>query len=1021
MSESFNLRKLVPAIVGEPILKLLGSTEHTAFAAIAANQPFPDQEIQIGGMKFGVDRAVMISPEAGVSATFGIHSMDPIMGIYSSSDSLLDALRYRDADRIGLSVPIQPGQRLLVFRWDYAVSGSVSGTHPIGGVGSVRLGVQGAQGSSFSVICRVNKDEGARDAVTRTLKSLRLPRLIDSADDLVEGVVTIAEIEGSIAASVAATIGYDFNFLREVKGGGLQGDIGLKVVAGLQATVGFETSGRYLLAVERTGAATVRMQLFKLSHHGWNFGMNFSARVQGTVGVLPGQADDLVSAIFGTHALQVMKELEKWTDPNVPLSKLVVGLTEEHAAELINKAGVEVAELIKRLGAWRNLTGRIQAVLWKVIDGIDKTQKNDLLNILEALATDDEEARRAIIVSLLERADLLDSPIGAILEAAAEHGLLSLLDSIDVVGDLAQSILTIFDGDVLVNLKSYIEKALDLMAMLENPDPAGISDWLMGRLAAFLDSDLVAGRLNDEKLNELRKAAHTILMKRQDIYAKIREALEREYTFDLAVRIEKSTGKTALIDATFDTSKPEAVEALRQAFRKANYDAVLLGAPGISANKAELSHGIKRTSLIEVQFPFYNTSKSSLTEAMAKVRAAEDCGRVLFYEVEASDTNIVKNRMVGQLWCSMAFSVRPGPGVRLGGSPKAALGYRRSLVAENATISDLQTLLGPFVDHYLFGKFGGASSSFETWLATVDDEVESVVGNGPNEFGDVLLSQEVTLPGAALLAWFEPRSKQRLREESNMISRRLQRTFSRALHDSYFSDISKYENYNTAWPLLAWCAIQPSTSVKIVNGKPVEDGKEVIWDVFDESLISTMLRQDSTIIALSELVANARRRLLACGRNKTANFYGPDAVAKCLAEAESKSGKILFRSLMGAEADMITAFENSLAKASEAATTTGTNPAAAIGALAEATASLMRTFHARLRSVFETPALRSMSGLMLFEASTVLDPALTDTNPSAMLSLTVLKEERNYEHVKYLTGELPPVAEIALSERLVAG
>ena len=1019
MSESFNLKELVPAIVSNPILKLLESTENTAFAAITANQPFPDREIHVGGMKFCTDREVIISPEAGVSATFGIHAMDPIMGLYHSSDSLVDALQYRDAGRIGLSVPIQPGQRLLLLRWDYDISGNVSGMHPIGGVGSVRFGVQGAQGSSFSVVCRVGKDDGARDAVTRTLKSWCLPRLIKSADDLMEGAVIIAEVEGSIAASVAATIGYDFNFLREVKGGGLQGDIGLKVVAGLQATVGFETSGRYLLAVERTGATTVRVQLFKMSHRGWNFGLNLAAKVQGNFQVLPEQADDLVASVFGTHALQVMKELEKWTDPSVPLSSLVVGLTEKHASELINKAGVAAAELVKRLGAWRNLTGRVQAVLWKVMDGINKTQESDLIKILEALATDNEETRRTIIAKLLERADLLDSPIGAILEAAAERGLLSLLDRNAAVGDLAQSLINILDGDVLVNLKSYIEKALDLTAMLENPDPAKISDWLMGRLAAFLDSELVAGRLNNEKLNEVRKAAHTILAKRQEIYARIREALEREYTFDLAARIEKSTEKTALIDATFDTSKPEAVEALHQVFRKANYGAVLLGAPGVSANKAELSHGIKRTSSIDIQFPFYNTGKINFTDAMAKVRVAEDCGRVLFYEVEASDTKTVKNRMTSQLWSSMALSVRPGPGVRLG-DPKATLGYRRSLVAVDATISDMQTLLGPFVDRYLSGKFGDVSPSFETWLAAVDNEVESAVGNGPNEFGDVLLSQELTLPGSALLAWFEPRSKQRLREESNAISLRLQRALSRALLDSYFADVKNYENLDTAWTLLAWCAIQPSTSVRIVNGKPVEDGKDVIWNFPDKSLISLMLRQSSTIVALGELVANARRRLLARGRNKTADFYGPDAVAKCCAAAQSGIGEHLFRSLMVSEAEMVTAAASSLAKASEAAATVGTNPAAAIGALAEAEASLMRTFHAKLSSVFETSALRPMAGLMLLEASAALDPALAGRNPSAMLALTILKEQRTYKPANYLAGELPPASEIALSERLVA-
>ena len=1042
MSETFKFKELATAIGGKSVLTLLDSGNMEIVKAVADNKPFPDGEFKVGGLQFGVNREVKkILPRTGASITFGADLTVPVIGLYKNPDSLISDLAFQDARRVGLTISTRPDERLLLFKWKYNVAGSVSGTHPIGAFGTLKAAGGGTRGSAFCVVCRVGKSEGACDAVRRTIGAFRLPRFVGKAGDMAEGSMIIAEVEGGIAAELAATVGYDFSFLREVKNGGLQGDIGLKVVAGLQAKIGFEASGRYILAVERTGDVTVRVRLFEMSHSVWDFGYGLAAKAQCSFDLLPAGCDDLVAAIFGTHGLQVMKELERWTDPDVPLTDLIVGITSEQAAELIGKAGVKAVELVKRLGEWKNLTDSVKAALWKSIDTINKAQNDELINTLKGLATGDDAALKAAIAGLLERTGLAGSPIGEILEAAAGHGLRSLLDRVDIVRDIARKLLVILDGDVMANLKSYINDALDLTAMLENPDQEKMSDWLIGRLAAFLDTKTISGKLNDAKLKELRAAANTILEKRQNIYDKIREALEQKYTFDLAARFDKSTEKTALIDATFDTSRPEAVKALKQVLRKAKYDAILLGGtPGVSTNMAELSHGVRRSSSIAVQFPFYNTTKTSFTEAMAKVRAKEDCGRVLFYETDASDTVAVKNRMTSQLWSSMSFHANPGLGVRIGDA-KAQIGYRRSLISVNAKMSDMLALLKPFVDRYMKDIFAGEGQSLETYLIALGAAIDEIDDNGPNKFGDVLLSQEVTLPGSALLAWFNCTNKM-LPEAKKKVSLRLQRELSRALYDSYFADVNNYRNIIPAQTLLAWCAIQPSTEVILDHDrlKEKEKSEKVFWNYKEPHILEAMLRRDSTISELGVMVADARSRLEAQGKKEltaAAEHYKGNAVQNCLNAALSSYGKTVLDSLFFSEAEMVSAVCKSLEKISDAVSKAGVKPGDAIKGFAEAMADLMKTFHSKLKSVFETKALKSMAGslllnvstelsrsitdLLLLETSKDLDSELDDSRLEARLELTVLKEQRTYDPKKYLEGQNPPLDEIVLRKQFGGG
>ena len=95
-------------------------------------------------------------------------------------------------------------------------------------------------------------------------------------------------------------------------------------------------------------------------------------------------------------------------------------------------------------------------------------------------------------------------------------------------------------------------------------------------------------------------------------------------------------------------------------------------------------------------------------------------------------------------------------------------------------------------------------------------------------------------------------------------------------------------------------------------------------------------------------------------------------------------------------------------------------PLEAIERLAAFGADITDTFHRKLSSIYGADALRSLGGAVLLEAARVLDGSLSALRPRAMLSLTVLREQRRFQLPDFLAGKHPEEAEIALKQRLVS-
>ena len=63
--------------------------------------------------------------------------------------------------------------------------------------------------------------------------------------------------------------------------------------------------------------------------------------------------------------------------------------------------------------------------------------------------------------------------------------------------------------------------------------------------------------------------------------------------------------------------------------------------------------------------------------------------------------------------------------------------------------AELEAITRPFINQYMAAQFADGTS-LGTWYAELDRTVEGILANGPDEFGDVLATMEVTMPGETL-------------------------------------------------------------------------------------------------------------------------------------------------------------------------------------------------------------------------------------------------------------------------------
>src|SRR5262249_54791009 len=199
--------------------------------------------------------------------------------------------------------------------WGYDVQAALNGKVQLALGASVKFGADGATEGLFAVVRAFAAEPKARSAIADTIQSWRLPRQIERADSLAPGTWVIAEVDGRIAATIGAQLGYDFNWIRNVQLQGLSGDVGLKIQAAAEVALSFSVSGKYAVIVGRESLdparEVLRVRLHKISQNGLGFALNASLGVERTTGkLLPKKLDQFVAGILGIHGQQILQELE---------------------------------------------------------------------------------------------------------------------------------------------------------------------------------------------------------------------------------------------------------------------------------------------------------------------------------------------------------------------------------------------------------------------------------------------------------------------------------------------------------------------------------------------------------------------------------------------------------------------------------------------------------------------------------------------------------------------------------------
>src|SRR5712692_1173774 len=420
-------------------------------------------------------------------------------------------------------------------------------------------------------------------------------------------------------------------------------------------------------------------------------------------------------------------------------------------------------------------------------------------------------------------------------------------------------------------------------------------------------------------------------------------------------------------------------------------DLLVQQAQGVTLNLATLSHEIQRTTTVQLNMPYFSFDSAHVNDSLATITAEEDWGRVLVYELNASDSVTVKNRYRSDLSVLASLQVRNG---QLEMTPDSAksIAYQSRQVKKGMNLADFEHRVTPFIHEYLPGLFSGNESSLQTFYIDLDRTVENVLHNGTNQFGDVALAMQVSVPSSVLGSWFIRRSEDRLKRDSATLSLALQANLRALLPFCYFQDVSRLRSNPTAAALLVWAAMPVSTAIDFQDGqiRRFNTDSDVFWDFPDIDL-----------------------------RRAVAEFFTAQQATTFQNVTLSGMGDTLLQSLLFSEAEIIRGATAALKDVNGMLDSVATAPTKAINRFADCGADLTDTFNHKLSGVYGDDALRTLSSMVLLEASRAIDPDLNTQPPQAMLNILTFQNGHAFDLNDFIAGAMPSKNQIAVAQTLV--
>jgi hypothetical protein len=780
--------------------------------------------------------------------------------------------------------------------------------------------------------------------------------------------------------------------------------------------------------------------MFKLSRKGLNAGQNVKIDVTGIDTLSPDNVDDFVSAVFGVHGAQItsaLQRLDEWTDPEADVSKLVGGLARDKALELLKRVtsgggggdGSESSfetqrnKLVGALGQLDKLPAAVRAELLGMLPDLTGENDSKLRKALELLGSADSDVQKQALADLLGQPAFASTPIGRIVVSLGERGLLALLDRLPDVRRVSSSVLSILDGGVVQRLQQFVAERLSLGKVLDartESDFNGLDSFLVGRLSSFFGKSI---QFSD--LEEVRQSIHLVLKKRVEIYDKVRKALHSRYGLDLTETWQRAQARTALLDVVFDTSNDQGRALLASVVRDAEFDLLMTApCPAVEIHTAVLTHELTRKTVVDVSLPYFSSHTESFNTSMARVSAEDEGGRVLMYDATGEDVVAVRNKFRSSLSVSIAAAVPPAAkaamrDLRIHSTDGSTWSYTFRHGRNGMRRAELESITRPFINQYMAAQFADGTS-LGMWYAELDRTVEGILANGPDEFGDVLATMEVTMPAETLQAWMLPVAD--VSQAAKRVSKAIQAALRKVLPFYYLTDVSRLHNLSSTAALLGWASIRPSNDVTVQNDQLVFDaGKQVFWDHLDGELRQRMVLNSITRQNLQARLAPLRLRLEEAGMHRDVPFYDDSQVLSLLSTAAG-AGDELLRGLLTFESTIAVKAADALGDIQGFLVAASSSPSKAIARLAEFAAEITTAFNKLAgNSVFAGVSFRAVSQTVFAEASRALDPGLL-APPRAMLALWVLKPEpdRTFRIADFLDGAIPPDRDVALAQHLVS-
>ena len=405
----------------------------------------------------------------------------------------------------------------------------------------------------------------------------------------------------------------------------------------------------------------------------------------------------------------------------------VAGLGTDEIKSIYERGRQRLAALLERFDKVLTAGGH---EMTSIILSLSNAELSELIPILNDIAKASGEARvKALVRALVARAGFERTPIARLIEAAVGPAfrVVNNTDLARKVRAAAGDLLDLLQGDTLQELLDFIRENIHIDRARAVADEAGLGrldNLLKNRLGAFLGKR----ELLMQDVQDIQAAIKAVIAKADTFYAMALNAAKKQQEFSFAARYARSTARTALVDVSFDLSKPGMGAKIQRALAGDFDDLMVNPADGVTLHTAELTHNISRNVSVELTMPFGRTSESASTLSSARLSIIQDGGRVLLYTLDASDERSQRSGIFrarsgrdSTLTVAATLPIALKGGVKIWRNGTFSYSYRMDRAVRNMRLSQLVEECEPLVHKYIPGAFGDPDArSFREWAADLD-------------------------------------------------------------------------------------------------------------------------------------------------------------------------------------------------------------------------------------------------------------------------------------------------------------